>query len=94
VGETIVTTAAMTSYVILTQQTESADLVGVKRQWHEIATVQALSADSAIRKANKEGVLIAVPARSWNPVRVTTETKTVLKLGLTEPSTPTTEAPR
>lgn len=50
------------------------------------APIVAASADAAVRAAlvgqekGRSDTFVAVPARSWNPVKVTTETKTVLKL--------------
>lgn len=46
----------------------------------------ARSTESAIRKhaertGNKEGIYIAIHARSWKPVTVTVETATVVKIG-------------
>ncbi len=65
----------MTEYLVLTRPTGVADT-----SWLEVARVNATSAEQAVRKCEKEGMLVAVPARSWKPVRVTTETRTVLKL--------------
>jgi hypothetical protein len=49
--------------------------------WDVLQTIEAASPSAAIRKvAVVDGTLVAVPARSWKPVTVTTETKTVLKL--------------
>lgn len=52
--------------------------------------VRARSAQDAVRQyaeKNAEafevraGLLVAIPVRSWNPVEVTTETKTTVKIG-------------
>jgi phenylpyruvate tautomerase PptA (4-oxalocrotonate tautomerase family) len=51
--------------------------------WIEHAQRDASSAEAALRKtlgADQSGTYVAVPARSWKPVTVTTETRTVLKL--------------
>jgi hypothetical protein len=41
----------------------------------------ASSAEAAIRKIVKDGgTYVAVPARSWKPVQVRTETQTVIRL--------------
>ncbi len=73
----------MTEYLVLAKPVDDT--------WVEVAHVNATSAEQAIRKAETEGVLVAVPARSWKPVRVTTETRTVLKL---QAATPPADAPR
>ena len=54
-------------------------------RWIEGPTVDAASADAAIRASidgggSATGTFVAVPARSWNPASVTTETKTVVKI--------------
>jgi hypothetical protein len=59
-----------TTYIVL-QQTD----------WCQVGSYDAPNADQAIRQAvDRPGLYVAVPARSWKPVAVTTETKTVLKL--------------
>lgn len=70
----------MTEYVILHKTSE---------EWKHIGTTQARSAKSAIRERVDgaaqssafygDGEYVAVPARSWQPVTVKTETKTQLK---------------
>ena len=68
---------AATEYVILSKTGQS---------WVEQATVTARSAKAAVREwldqgADKpEGVYVAVPARSWQPITVKTETQTKIKL--------------
>ena len=73
-----------TQYVVLKQ---SKDAAGAP-SWEVLSeSFPGRSAGSVIRDYlttkgdGKGGVFVAVPARSWNPVTVTVETKTVLKLG-------------
>jgi hypothetical protein len=67
-----------TTYIVLT---EMYDNEGVRDGWHTMQTIEAGRAADAIRKTITDGgTYVAVPARSWKPVTVTTETKTVLKL--------------
>jgi hypothetical protein len=66
----------MTTYVVLIRQTDGA--------WQELHTVEASSADDAIRKAadaeEGTGTFVAIPARSWKPRRVQLVATTRLKL--------------
>lgn len=48
--------------------------------WAQEKTVQARSAEAAIRQIGKEGTYVAIPQRSWKPVTVRAETQTVLRL--------------
>jgi hypothetical protein len=70
-----------TTYIVL-RHTNAAENTPGPPHWEvENAAVEASSADAAIRKTiTLNGRYVAVPARSWKPVTVTTETKTVLKL--------------
>jgi hypothetical protein len=71
---------ADTTYIVLrrSQPTEN--------DWKLDSTVEATSADAAIRKANpKDGLYVAVPARSWRPVTVRTETTTTIRLDTPTP---------
>jgi hypothetical protein len=62
-----------TPYIVLKHDTEDTWLV------HN--SVDAPSATAAIRQvAGGSGTYVAVPIRSWAPVTVTTETRTILKL--------------
>lgn len=71
----------MTEYAILRQADDGT--------WEAVGTASARSARSAIRDRVDgsqqsaaylgEGTYVAVPARSWQPVTVKTETKTELK---------------
>jgi CRISPR/Cas system CMR subunit Cmr4 (Cas7 group RAMP superfamily) len=80
---------ADTTYIVLRKcnipvdpETEDYDDV-----WDVLQTVEAASAESAIKKvAVVDGTLVAVPARSWKPVTVTTETRTILKLEQPDPA--------
>lgn len=75
----------MTEYIILSRFGDDFD----KDCWQAIGTVAARSAKSAIRERIDgvaqssehygDGEYVAVPARSWQPVIVKTETKTALK---------------
>lgn len=68
------TDAPLTDYVILRR-----DDNGFWKMYADSAS--ARSADGAIRAIGKEGTFVAIPARSFKPVTVKAETKTVLKLG-------------
>lgn len=55
------------------------------RGWEEETTIRATSADAAIRrhldgKTSTAESYVAVPARSWHPVRVKVETRSVVTL--------------
>lgn len=44
--------------------------------WHEHSAITAISAGQAVRTATKNeesGIFVAIPARSWRPVKVTSE---------------------
>ncbi len=56
------------------------DLKGTPFIFLYVDTVEATSSNAAVRALNAEGTFVAVPVRSFNPVTVKTETKTVLKL--------------
>lgn len=72
----------MTEYLVLVREKTST-------YWVPIGNVSARSARSAIRERidgaaqsdeyRGEGEYVAVPARSWQPVTVKTETKTQLR---------------
>lgn len=53
--------------------------------WEVVGSTEARSARSAIRSRvdgkaeTQEGTYVAVPSRSWQPVKVAVETKTALK---------------
>jgi hypothetical protein len=70
------TTGPTTDYVVLDQD---ASLF-----WKVVGEVSARNADAAIREFAKAGsdpqTYVAVPARSWKPVTVKTETKTILTI--------------
>jgi hypothetical protein len=71
--------AESTTYIVLRA---TADETG----WEYISKVANVgSAEAALRAAintenGQAGTYVAVPKRSWKPVTVTTETRTVLKL--------------
>jgi hypothetical protein len=74
---------ANTTYIVLRQPpgTGGPDI------WEDYAAVDASSATDAIKKvADDGGKYVAVPARSWKPVTVTTETRTILKLEQPDPA--------
>lgn len=68
----------MTRYLVLRN--------GPADSWKSEATIEARTAEEAIRRAitpkpdtetgEPHGTFVAVPARSWKPVKVKTETKT------------------
>jgi hypothetical protein len=67
---------ADTTYIVLQQTDAPAPM-----DWCQVGSYDAPNADQAIRQAvDRPGLYVAVPARSWKPVTVTTETRTVLKL--------------
>jgi hypothetical protein len=76
----------VTSYIVLKAHVDGGG------GWHEIpGTVAAPSAEAAIRKAlgakaDATGPYVAVPARSWKPVKVSAVQTTVLKLENADPS--------
>lgn len=63
---------ALTEYVLLERDASSF--------WSYTTTVEARSAEAAIRSIEAAGTYVAVPARSWKPVTVKAETTTVLRL--------------
>jgi hypothetical protein len=71
-----------TTYIVLRE----ADYAPGERAWKvENSSVPAASADAAVRLAcktasNPTGVYVAVPARSWKPVKVAAVQTTALKL--------------
>lgn len=72
---------AETTYMILRRVSHPQDTPGAPEQWEAQGTVDAPSADAALRKAVTEGgTYLATPARSWKPVTVKAETQTVLRL--------------
>jgi len=70
----------MTKYLVLEKQSAAPE--GTKATWAELAEIEATSARSAIRAhlggGGTKGEFVAVPARSFKPVRVKVETKTQL----------------
>jgi hypothetical protein len=72
---------ADTTYIVLKRLRE-LDTDDPNPVWAILsAHIDASNAEAAIRKvANGDGTYAATPARSWKPVTVTTETRTVLKL--------------
>jgi hypothetical protein len=84
-----------TRYVILaevpatrastTTTTDVTDFGGQK--WQKAAVVAASSANAAIRKHAEgapdktSGTFVAIPERSWQPTKVTVETRQTVKLG-------------
>ena len=66
----------MTEYLLL-EQTKDGD-------WHVGHKYEASSARAAVRAAlsganGSEGTFVAIPARSWQPLTATKETKLTLK---------------
>jgi hypothetical protein len=73
---------ADTTYIVLRLDDT---LIEKSEPWFVYRTLSASSAPDAIRKACDGDELaaatyVAVPARSWKPVTVKTETKTVIRL--------------
>lgn len=65
----------MTRYVLLKGTNEPGTVFAVH------AEVDANGTAEAIRKgAEEDGTYVAIPLRSWRPLRVTTQTKTSLRL--------------
>lgn len=68
--------SAATEYVVLVVDRVATGHDGDYTTWREHSAVTASSASQAINIATKdgsEGTFAAVPARSWKPVKVTTE---------------------
>jgi hypothetical protein len=74
------TEAAKAATDALTGGTQARPPSGIQ----DVATVEAASATAAIRSVVEKhgaGKYVAVPARSWKPVKVTVEQQTVVKVG-------------
>lgn len=74
-----------TAYVILTRRANHAGPEAHEdRGWREAATIEAASADAALRlyaTDKNDGMdLVAIPARSWQPRRITIKTTTRVTL--------------
>ena len=66
----------MTDYLILRQNAEQAGV------WIQFATASATSPARALRISNlDEGEYVAVPARSWKPLKVSVEQTTKVTIG-------------
>jgi hypothetical protein len=75
---------ADTTYIVLRRDDDGGG-IAVDR-WQTDSRVEAVSAEAAIRKAEpKAGTYVAVPARSWKPVTVRTETTTTIRLDTPTP---------
>jgi hypothetical protein len=69
-----------TTYIVL-RRLEPGTPGAYPVQWEIAAEADAPSAAAAIRHAvDSDGIYVAVPARSWRPVTVRTETQTVIRL--------------
>lgn len=68
---------ADTEYAVL--RFEDNDIAGLQR-WEFVESVLARSAEAAIRQvaSRADGLYVAVPSRSWKPLKVTTKTETTL----------------
>jgi hypothetical protein len=80
-----------TTYIVLRRKewqgaSETSD--DTTPTWLVVNEVQAPGAEFAIRESvfERSGTYVAVPARSWKPVTVTTETRTILKLEQPDPA--------
>lgn len=76
--------AEPTSYIVLRAASAAAGDQATAG-WIDVATVDATSSTAAIRHMAKKndvssGTYVAVPARSWKPVKVAAVQTTVLKL--------------
>lgn len=61
-----------TEYIVLAVLSSAAD----DPHWRAHSQLTAISADQAVRIATKDeesGIFVAIPARSWRPVKVTSE---------------------
>lgn len=67
-------TAAGTEYVVLRREAEGS--------WQLVKTVTARTPENAVKAAHKNGgdadVYVAVPSRSWKPVKVRSKVETTL----------------
>lgn len=62
-----------TKFLVLVSLENAA--AGPVRQWEEVATVNAKSKEQALRSiGGNAGTYVAVPVRSWQPVRLEVET--------------------
>jgi len=66
-------------YVVLKQAAKGGP-------WAEVKRVEATGADAAIRSLGQDGLedgvtYVAVPSRSWNPVKVEVKTTTTISVG-------------
>jgi hypothetical protein len=78
---------ADTTYIVLRQHNANGTETRDKMPWEIVGHSETSTPNSAIREVTSNltegggwGMFVAVPARSWKPVTVTTETRTVLKL--------------
>lgn len=76
-----------TAYVILGElEAEPQEGDANRSTWYVLATVNGRSAKAAIRSwldqgpDEPKGTYVAVPARSWQPITVSTETQKRIKL--------------
>lgn len=71
----------MTNYIILRKDPDSPE----REQWYDIspgATIRASSGKRALASLSlSEGDYVAVPVRSWKPLPVKVEQKTVVTVG-------------
>lgn len=77
------------SYVVLRQVKTDAENAPVA--WIEVSTVQARSQLDAIKSVadqQHEGIYNAVPARSWDPVKLTPKTVTTFSVDASVPPAP------
>lgn len=69
---------AKTEYVVLELQEEPQNPPGL---WQYVRTIEAANAAAAIRAvAQGSATYVAISTRSWKPLRVRSETQTVLRL--------------
>lgn len=67
-----------TEYVVLKDVSDDRQVP----RWEEGLTIRAASAEAAVRSAGLtgDGYYLAIPKRSYRPLRIRTETKTVVTL--------------
>lgn len=76
-------TQQATEYVVLSKAIPAANTSGGVQGWQEVKSVTARSATEAVRAAagdKNAAMYVAVPARSWNPVKVTPKVTTTFAI--------------
>lgn len=72
-----------TEYVVLSR-VGITDEVPPEKGWREVGTFDARTGEQAIKqyveRTKADGVFVAIPARSWTPVKVAVKTETRLEV--------------